>query len=56
MKFAEERDTLDGEEREVHGGFLVAGWIPMVELVFVVMYRLGLLIISPEKAAVKGVE
>jgi hypothetical protein len=28
-------------------------WLPVVELVFVVMYRLGLLVFSPEKAAVE---
>jgi hypothetical protein len=41
---------------ESHGGCLVAGWIPMVELVFVVVYSLGLLVFSLEKAAVAEVE
>jgi hypothetical protein len=41
---------------ESHGGCLVAGWIPMVELVFVVVYSLGLLVFSPEKIAVVEVE
>ena len=35
---------------------MVAGWLLMVELVFVVVYRLGLLVFSPEKAAVTEVE
>ena len=34
----------------------MAGWIPMVELVFVVVYSLGLLVFSLEKAAVAEVE
>jgi hypothetical protein len=45
-KFAEERKRPEGEERESRGGCLV-------ELVFVVVYRLGLLLSLPEKAAVK---
>ena len=31
-------------------------WLPVVELVFVVVYRLGLLVLSLEKAAVEEVE
>jgi len=31
-------------------------WFPMVELVFVVVYRPGLVAFSPEKAAANGVE
>jgi hypothetical protein len=46
---------LEGEEGESRGGGLVAGWLPMVELVFVV-YRLGLLVFSLEKATVEEVE
>ena len=34
----------------------VAAWLPMVELVFVVVYMMVLLIFSPEKAAVVEVE
>ena len=41
---------------ESHGGCFMAGWLPVVELVFVVVYRLGLLVFSPEKAAVAEVE
>jgi hypothetical protein len=41
---------------ESHGGCFVAGWLPVVELVFVVVYRLGLLVFSSEKAAVAEVE
>jgi hypothetical protein len=52
---AEEREMLEGEEGESRGGGLVAGWLPMVELVFVV-YRLGLLVFSLEKATVEEVE
>ena len=37
-------------------GCLVAAWLPMVELVFVVVYMMVLLIFSPEKAAVVEVE
>jgi hypothetical protein len=41
---------------ESHGGCLAAGWLPMVELVFMVVYSLGLLVFSLEKAAVAEVE
>ena len=45
---------LEGEEREGRGGCLVVFWLSMVELVFVVEYRLGLLALYLEKAAVEG--
>jgi len=41
---------------ESHGGCFVVGWLTMVELVFVVVYSLGLLVFSPKKAAVAEVE
>jgi hypothetical protein len=55
---AEKKEDETGlQERE---GVAVAAWwlccLPMVELVFVVVYRLGLLVFSPEKAAVEEVE
>ena len=43
-------------ERRSRGGCLWLCWLPMVELVFVVVYRVGLLVFSPEKAAVEEVE
>jgi len=56
-KFAEKRERLEREEGESCGGCLMASWwlcwLPVVELVFMVVYRLGLLVFSPEKAVVK---
>jgi hypothetical protein len=53
-KFAEKRKRLEREERErvaVAAWWLC--WLPVVELVFVVVYRMGLLVSSPEKATVE---
>jgi hypothetical protein len=55
-KFAEERERSEGEERESRGGCLVVVRLPVVELVFLVVYRLVLLVFSPEKADVEEVE
>ena len=55
---AEKKEDETGlQERE---GVAVAAWwlcrLPMVELVFVVVCRPGVLLLSPEKAAVEEVE
>ena len=51
---------MEREERESRDGSLVVGWwscwLPVVELVFLVVYRLVLLVFSPEKADVEEVE
>jgi hypothetical protein len=44
------------EERETDGGSWWLCRLPMVELVFVVVCRAGVLVLSPEKAAVEEVE
>jgi hypothetical protein len=44
------------EEREINGGFWWLCRLPMVELVFVVVCRPGVLVLSLEKAAVEEVE
>ena len=54
MKEGEE--NLQRETDRRHGGCLVVCWLPMVELVFVVVYRLGMLAFTLEKAAVEEVE
>ena len=51
-KFAEERDRKEKRERVAVAAWWLC-WLPVVELVFVVVYRLGLLVFSPEKAAVE---
>ena len=52
-----ERETIFAEKRE---GVAVAAWwlfrLPMVELVFVVVCRPDVLLLSPENAAVEEVE
>ena len=51
----EERERSEGEERVAVAAWWLC-WLPVVELVFVVVYRLCLLVLSLEKAAVEEVE
>jgi hypothetical protein len=54
----EEKENGGGcrEERETDDGSWWLCWLPMVELVFVVVCRAGVLVLSSEKAAVEEVE
>ena len=57
VEVAEKKEDETGlQERE---GVVVAAWwlcrLPMVELVFVVVFRSGVLVFSPKKAAVEEV-
>jgi hypothetical protein len=47
-----EKGRKEKRERVVVAAWWLC-WLPVVELVFVVVYRLGLLVSSPEKAAVE---
>jgi hypothetical protein len=50
-----EKGQKEKRERVVVAAWWLC-WLPVVELVFVVVYRSGLLVFSPEKAAGEEVE